>query len=80
VVLKHFRRSAPNQERLLSAFEAAGWPREIDDPLPRVDGVVPGERLHDTIKWLNHCLEPQLILFCGTRTRASWRVNRDAQG
>jgi hypothetical protein len=52
-VVLRFRRSAGNQERLLDAFEEQGWPPEIDDPLPRLRRVKPGERLRDTVKHLN---------------------------
>ncbi len=75
VILKHFRRAAPNQERLLQAFEEDGWPHEIDDPLPRTNGVLPGERLRETIKRLNRSVAPRLIRFGGDGSgqRVVWR-------
>ena len=33
-LVKHFKRSAVNQEILLAAFEEQGWPNRIDDPFP----------------------------------------------
>jgi hypothetical protein len=75
VVVKRFRRAAPNQERLLKEFEARGWPREIDDPLPRTDGIVASERLREAIKRLNRNLPVGPIRFGGdgTGTRVCWR-------
>jgi hypothetical protein len=75
VILKRFRRTAPNQERLLQAFEEDGWPHEMDDPLPRTNGVLPGERLRETIKRLNRSVTPGLIRFGGDGSgeRVVWR-------
>jgi hypothetical protein len=33
-LIKWFRVPAPDQERILDAFEEEGWPASIDDPLP----------------------------------------------
>src|SRR5262249_44432444 len=33
VLCKRYRRPAPNQEKILAAFEEDGWPGRIDDPL-----------------------------------------------
>lgn len=74
-LIKRFRRAAPNQERVLIAFEEAGWPEAIDDPLPQEDGVLASERLWQTIKQLNRTIKPPLIHFGGdgTGTRVCWR-------
>lgn len=68
-LVKRFRRRAPNQMRVLDAFERNGWPEMIDDPLPedRYD-VDPKQRLHNTIKDLNRSLRETVIHFCGDGT------------
>ena len=37
-IVKCFRRDADNQTEVLAAFQKAGWPRRLEDPLPRVAG------------------------------------------
>lgn len=51
--VKAYRQSAENQRLLLSAFEKAGWPKRIPDPLPPTTRVLAGQRLGDTIRRLN---------------------------
>lgn len=53
-LIKRFRRPAPNQEGILTAFEEKDWPLRIDDPLPWEQGVRPLVRLRETIKSLHH--------------------------
>ncbi len=67
-VVKYFRWPAPNQERVLAAFEEDGWTTRIDDPLFPADGQEPKERLHDTIKCLNRRQKVRLIRFRGDGT------------
>jgi hypothetical protein len=67
-VVKQFRLPASNQEAVLSAFEAEGWPPSIDDPLPFVPKLQPKERLHVTIRHLNANHQNQLIRFRGNGT------------
>src|SRR5262245_50015043 len=38
VLVKAFRQPAASQMAVLAAFEAAGWPGVIDDPLAQEDG------------------------------------------
>ncbi|VTT96505.1 Uncharacterized protein OS=Rhodopirellula maiorica SM1 GN=RMSM_05735 PE=4 SV=1 [Gemmataceae bacterium] len=52
-VVKRFRTPARSQELVLAAFEESGWPSRIDDPLPRLAGEDPRQRLHDAIRRLN---------------------------
>ena len=52
-VVKYFRWPAENQEAVLNAFEAQGWPSQIADPLPEDPNICSKRRLHDTIKCLN---------------------------
>ncbi|WP_439628847.1 hypothetical protein [Gemmata sp.] len=52
-VVKRFRTPARSQEIILAAFEESGWPPRIDDPLPRLAGDDPRQRLHDAIRRLN---------------------------
>ena len=65
VVVKRFKVRAPNQERVLSAFEEEGWPPCIDDPLPRTAELDPKRRLHETINSLNRSQKHRLIRFMG---------------
>jgi hypothetical protein len=51
--LKRFRNDAAGQRRLLDAFEEAGWPRRIENPLPRDRKRNRKRWLHDTIGDLN---------------------------
>ena len=69
VLVKHFCKRAPNQMRLLDAFEQANWTSRIDDPLPSGDyDADPKQRLRDTIKDLNSSLHTRVIRFRGDGT------------
>jgi hypothetical protein len=63
ILVKRFRRPAPNQERILCAFEEEGWPSHIDDPLPILPERAPQERLHDTINHLNRNQKHDVLRF-----------------
>jgi hypothetical protein len=67
-IVKHFRWPAPNQEKVLAAFQDEDWSNRIDDPLPPVEGTSPKERLHDTIKCLNRRQRIALLHFGGDGT------------
>jgi hypothetical protein len=67
-IIKRYRRSSPNQEALLRAFEEQGWPYRIDDPLPFNHDIPPKLRLHDTIRWLNLKQESRILRFLGDGT------------
>lgn len=67
-VIKEFVWPAPNQERILHAFQQAGWPNQIRDPLPRKRGICPKRRLHDAIKCLNRNRMHRDIKFHGDGT------------
>ncbi|MBW3597958.1 MAG: hypothetical protein KY475_11865 [Planctomycetes bacterium] len=75
VVVKHFRKPAPNQELILAAFQESGWPQRIDDPLPPAGEIVPAVRLHDTLGRLNRTLQAPIIHFGsdGTGQGVYWR-------
>jgi hypothetical protein len=62
-ILKEYRRAATMQKCILDAFEQQGWPRRIDNPLPRLSGVHRKQRLRETIKNLNRGLTRRLIVF-----------------
>jgi hypothetical protein len=55
-VIKRLRHIARNQSALLVAFEAAGWPRRIDDPLSRLAQRNAKKCRQETIKSLNRSL------------------------
>jgi len=67
-VVKLFRWPAQNQEAVLNAFQAQGWPARIADPLPLDPRVCAKRRLHDTIKCLNRRRVQKLIKFRGDGT------------
>jgi hypothetical protein len=72
-LVKQFRGRIANQERLLSAFEEEGWPPCVDDPLPGPKEKS-NQRLHDTVKALNHHqIVPRVHFFRdGTGERVCW--------
>ena len=82
VLIKRFRKSAPNQERVLAAFEESGWPRRIDDPLPSRPGLASAVRLHDTINSLNRSMRKPILRFGsdGTGNGIYWRNCPDEEG
>jgi len=53
VCVKQFHHEAGNQRRVLEAFEEAGWPPRLPDPLPPEPGVNAKTRLRETVKSLN---------------------------
>ena len=50
-VIKHFRQPANTQELILRAFQKAGWPRSIPNPLTTTSR--PRLRLREAVKNLN---------------------------
>jgi len=64
-IVKHFKWRAPNQERVLAAFEEDGWPPRTDDPLPPQQNQDAKRRLSDTIRCLNRKQINKRILFHG---------------
>jgi hypothetical protein len=65
IVVKQFKVPAPNQERILAAFQEEDWPVHIDDPLPPAAEQDPKRRLHDTINSLNRNQKRSLLRFVG---------------
>jgi hypothetical protein len=65
VVVKEYRTPAPNQQRILAAFQEEDWPVRIDDPLPPHPEQDPKRRLHETIVSLNRNQRNELMRFCG---------------
>jgi hypothetical protein len=56
VVIRQFRREAPEQMRVLDDFERQCWPERIADPFPAERGVDGAQRLRDAVKNLNRGL------------------------
>jgi len=73
VVVKEYRRPAPNQHCILAAFQEEEWPLRIDDPLRPTPDIVPAQRLHETIAALNRCQSQPVLRFsvdaCGSGIR-----------
>jgi hypothetical protein len=69
-LLKRYRRPAPHQEAILSAFQEEGWPSRIDDPLK------PGKR-KDALQGLNSALANQPLQFEGDGTGEGilWKIS-----
>jgi hypothetical protein len=64
-VIKRFRWSAKNQERILATFEEEGWLHRIDDPIPPQPQADQRQRLRDAVRALNKNQETLLIRFRG---------------
>jgi hypothetical protein len=64
-VVKRYKQPAPHQKTVLRGFEKDGWPSRQPNPLPAEDGVVPRQRLHDTITGLNQHQRAPLLHFFG---------------
>ncbi len=65
LTVKRFRVPAPNQERILSAFQEEGWPERIDDPLPPSPEIDPKRRVHAAINSLNRNQKHHRVHFSG---------------
>jgi hypothetical protein len=74
-VAKRLLRGAPAQEAVLAAFEGAGWPGRIDDPLEPDPEADPKGRLRETVKSLNARLKAGTIRFHadGTGRGVLWK-------
>jgi hypothetical protein len=73
-ILKQFRSPAPNQERVLAAFEEEGWPTRIDDPLPPHADQDSKRRLRDTIATLNRGQKAIRFLADGLGQGVRWEA------
>lgn len=75
-LVKCFRQPSGNQELLLQAAEAQGWPCWFADPLPACPVVVAQQRLRDTLKNLNRWQQTPCIRFRGDGTgrRLGWEL------
>jgi hypothetical protein len=65
LLIKRYRVPAPNQERILSAFEEEQWPSHIYDPLPPTPEIDVKQRLHTAIRSLNRNQKIHRIQFSG---------------
>lgn len=74
-IVKAFRVPAANQEVILQAFEAAGWPPCIADPLADRADLEPRQRLAYAIKALNRKHTACRLRFFGDGTgqRVCWK-------
>lgn len=79
-VVKSFRIYAMNQERFLTAFEDAGWPRWIKNPFLGAAELNPKRRQHNTVDRLNREQVHPLLRFHGDGTGlgASWELDHGA--
>ena len=74
--VKEFRHAAPNQFRVLDAFEETGWLNTVDDPLLRKEGMNPKRRVTNTVDALNNNHTSNVIFFRtnGKGTGFEWGV------
>jgi|GEM_PF-2147989 len=75
-LVKGFKRTASNQELILSVFEEEGWPEWIDDPLPIAKNIQPKQRLKDAVKSLNRQQKNSVLHFYGdfVNGRIQWKL------
>jgi hypothetical protein len=80
-LVKWYRVPAASQETILATFQEDGWPPRIDDPLTRVDGQDPQERLHEAVKGLNRGQMQRLLVFRrdGTGEGVTWWTNEGSE-
>jgi hypothetical protein len=76
-VIKRYRNAALTQWAVLSAFQAAGWPEYIGNPLTNGTGGNGKRRLQDTVKNLNRGLAKTPVRFrmAGGAMGVRWEVN-----
>ena len=65
LLVKKFKLPAPNQRRVLVAFEEEEWPYRVDDPLPQHPEIEPKRQLHHTLMALNRNQQHRVIRFLG---------------
>lgn len=65
LLVKQYRRPAPNQQLILRAFQEEDWPERIDDPLPPASDIEPQRRLHETVAGLNRHQTNPVLRFSG---------------
>ena len=75
-LIKTYRVPAANQEQILEAFQAAGWPECLGDPLPSVSEQDAKRRLHQSIQKLNQSTRNGPLRFRGDGTgrRICWET------
>lgn len=66
VLVKKFSQPAANQRRVLDAFQEAGWPRKMDDPLRPDPGIDPKRRLAETVRSLNNNMKSAIFTSSAT--------------
>lgn len=73
-LIKTLHREAACQEAVLLAFQGAGWPSLLADPLPAERGMDVKERLRETVKSLNKRVRRGTVRFHadGTGRAVRW--------
>jgi hypothetical protein len=75
--LKRFKQRAENQTKILDAFQAAGWPASIANPVEADEDkdspIAAARRACDAIYKLNKCTSPIFFEQDGTGERIIWR-------
>ncbi len=81
VLIKRFRQPAPYQRLILDAFEVQNWPIDVEDPLPKTQGVTSKKRLDYSIQGLNRGHRLAILRFGGDGTGhgVRWRLLQSMQ-
>jgi hypothetical protein len=75
-VVKHFRSEAPNQEALLTAFQAENWRSCIMLPAASAGDILGKDGLRNTIRNLNRSVRPYLhFRLEGNGSRVCWEAS-----
>lgn len=56
-MLARLSQRAEEQIKILNAFQAAGWPDRISDPLDHSETLTPKDRLRNMVRKLNETVE-----------------------
>jgi hypothetical protein len=59
-LVHHFKKAAPQQESILAAFEATGWPPSIEVAVLAASGLRTKKQLRETVKNLSRSVRPFL--------------------
>jgi hypothetical protein len=78
-VIKEYRQPSTKQELVLAAFQEDGWPRQIDDPLPRGHKSLdcdPKGCLRKVVENLNRAQHPSTVFFSASHNgeAISWML------
>jgi hypothetical protein len=74
-IARYDRNPAPNQTKVLEAFQESGWPHAIDDPLHRTE-VDSKKKLRDTVAGLNRKQHRVEFSCTGNGESVRWQIRK----